>query len=129
MSSDYTPTPYPANPPALTSSAGATQATKAVSTPVAASSLSVSALPARLFSLVVQNTGAAQYVQIFDASSLPADGAVPKVSLSLAATASSGPFNFGDGIPFTRGIQVCNSSTAATKTIGSANCLFTAAIG
>lgn len=129
MASDYIPGPYPSTIISGGLGVGATQASKTVSTAAAAASLNASDKPARLFSLTVLNTGSAQYVQIFDASSLPGNGAVPKIALTIAATASSGPFNFEGGIPFTDGIQICNSSTAGTKTLGSANCLFTAAIG
>lgn len=70
------------------------------------------------------NSGSEQYIQLHDATSLPANGATPAAVIKVPATKS---FSIGcdDGIPFTNGIVVCNSSTSNTKTIGSADCYFT----
>lgn len=67
-----------------------------------------------------------QYVQVHNASALPADGAVPLVTMVVRAQSNfswqppSGKF----GKYFSAGIVVCNSTTIATKTIGAANCWF-----
>lgn len=62
-----------------------------------------------------------QYVQVFDAVSVPADGAVPVLVIYVLATENFS-LDYGDvGRNFLTGIVVCNSSTAATKTIGSAD--------
>jgi len=71
------------------------------------------------------NKGATQFIQVFDAVGVPADGAIPELIINVA----SSPWNFGAyfgsvGRWFQRGIVLCNSSTAATKTIGSADCWF-----
>jgi hypothetical protein len=66
-----------------------------------------------------------QFLQVFDASALPADASVPLLVYALSA---SSPFevNFGHTpMPMQNGIVVCNSTTGPTKTIGAANCLFT----
>lgn len=77
-----------------------------------------------LYGLVVTNTKAsAQFVQVFDASAVPADGAVPLFSKSIPATDAIG-IQWLPGRTFLTGLVVCNSSTSATKTVGSADCLF-----
>lgn len=68
----------------------------------------------------------AQYIQVFDSDTTPADGAVPDFMVLVQAT-SSFAFGFGElGYPFTNGVYICNSSTQQTKTIGSADCWFNA---
>lgn len=77
----------------------------------------------RLFHIVFTNTNAsARYVQLFDATALPADATVPTVLLGSVASGVTATFDFGFwGRLFANGIIICNSSTAATKTIGSAD--------
>lgn len=69
--------------------------------------------------------GSAQFIQIFDAAnSVPADGAIPIFAMTVA-TAANFSADFGVyGIPVTQGLVISNSSTVATKTIGSADCQF-----
>lgn len=90
-----------------------------------AASLVVSSNPARLCGLTGYNAKAsAQFIQIHDAASLPADTAVPAVVFEVAAS-SKFAIDYGTNPrEFATGIIVCNSSTQATKTIGSADCWF-----
>lgn len=71
------------------------------------------------------NKASDQYIQVFDSTSIPANGTVPKITIYAAAGM---PFGYtapvGSGRSFSTGIVVCNSSTGNTKTLGSADCLF-----
>jgi hypothetical protein len=84
-------------------------------------------VPGRLvvYGFTVYNTkGSAQFLNVFDASTLPGDTAVPLFSWPLAANAGVG-FGFTPrGRQFQTGLVLCNSSTDATKTLGSADCFF-----
>ena len=88
-------------------------------------SLVVKTVSGRLFRLFVTNNNAAtRYIQIFDATALPADGAVPNL-VAIIPAATTNILDLGIyGRPFANGIVVCNSTTLATKTIGSADSWF-----
>lgn len=77
-----------------------------------------------LYGFTVTNTkNATQFVQVFDASTVPADNAIPLFSKLLPAGDATG-FAWIPARVFLVGIVVCNSSTVDKKTIGSADCLF-----
>jgi len=84
-------------------------------------------VPGRLvvYGFTVYNSKAsAQYLTVFDASTIPADTAVPLFSWALAAHTGVGFGYQPNGRQFQTGLVLCNSSTDATKTIGSADCFF-----
>lgn len=97
-------------------------ASNATTTALAAS-LVVKASAGVLYKVTGVNTlGSTQYIQVHNATSLPADGAVPAVCIAVA-TGATFDIDFGPrGRTFSAGIVVSNSTTVATKTIGSANC-------
>ena len=102
--------------------------TKVASTAQEASHV-LKASAGKLISLVGYNNSAtAQYIQLFDSATVPADTTVPVYSFYVQGTSNFSLDNASIGIPFTTGIAVSNSSTLATKTIGSANCWFTAVV-
>ena len=83
--------------------------------------------PGTLFSITgVNSKAAAQYIQIHDSATLPADTAVPKIVLKVAASENFYYELNEIGRYFENGIVACNSSTLATKTIGSTDCWFSA---
>jgi hypothetical protein len=80
-----------------------------------------------LFGFSGFNNGATQFILVFDAAgAVPADGAVPDVVVQAPASSNFSASWERFGRSFDRGIVICNSSTIATKTIGSANCWFDA---
>lgn len=84
-----------------------------------------SAAGGSLISLTGYNSKAsAQFIQVHNSATVPANGAVPIVTFTVPAT-SNFSLNFTTPMAFGAGIVVCNSSTATTKTLGSADCFFT----
>ena len=84
-------------------------------------------LPGHLvvYGFVVYNTKASsQFLNVFDSATLPADTAVPLFSWALTANTGVGFSWAPQGREFLQGLTLCNSSTDATKTIGSADCFF-----
>jgi hypothetical protein len=79
----------------------------------------------RVLGLTVSSTrGSGQFIQIFDAISLPTTGAIPLVSVDIASATAKGVAFDPYGRWFDRGCVVSNSTTQGSLTIGSADCLF-----
>ena len=91
------------------------------------SSRVVKASPAKLYSLLGYNSGAAQHIQIHETTSLPANGVVPKLSFPVGGGLYYS-IDFGIVGADLSAITVCNSTTAATKTLGAADCSFVAVL-
>lgn len=92
-------------------------------------SLVIAASPAKLHKVTGYNSGSAQFIQLHDAASLPADTSVPDVVIAVPAT-SNFTIDFGEvGRVFGTGIVICNSSTGPTKTEGADDCWFDAQVG
>lgn len=79
--------------------------------------------PGTLYSLLVTNVStSAIYFQLFDATSAPVNGTVPRFVMIIPAS-STLPFSFDRPRPvaFTTGISWASSSTGATKTATASN--------
>ena len=101
---------------------------KKVTVAAYAASLVAASNPTGLRGITGYNSKAsAQFIQIHDAASLPADTAVPSYIIKVPAD-SNFSLDFGAAVDFNTGVVICNSSTGATKTIGSADCWITAEI-
>ena len=92
-----------------------------------AASAVIKATPGTLYSVTGYNDHtASQFIQLHDAASVPANGAVPKIVLAVGAKENFWYELKEFGRWFETGIVICNSSTCATKTVGSANCWWNA---
>lgn len=96
-------------------------------TPAPATSMNAAALTAaqhrqsacRLRTIRVTNTAAGtRYLQLHDSTAVPADGAVPLVSIPLAAGAY---YESDTPRDFINGLYACASTTQATKTLSAAD--------
>jgi hypothetical protein len=109
-------------------SAAASGATLVSSTAAEASHI-LKASAGTLISLTGYNGKvSAQFIQIHNSATVPADTAVPIYSFTVPASSNFSLDIPITGAPFTTGISVCNSSTQATKTVGTTDCWFTAVV-
>jgi len=88
----------------------------------------MSVSPTILYGISGYNSGPAQFIQLHDSASAPANGVVPVLNISVAAT-SNYSIDFGVyGMNFVNGLYVANSTTAPTLTAGAADCQFFARV-
>lgn len=87
-----------------------------------AASLVIADRESTLYGLTGYNSKlTSQFIQIHDSATLPSDGVAPVIVITVPASYNFS-FDFGHyGRTFSNGIVICNSSTAPTKTIGSAD--------
>lgn len=82
--------------------------------------------PGILYGFTVYNSKAtAQFIQVFDLDTVPADGSVPDAVFTVAGV-SNLPVQWLPGRTFLVGCVLVNSSTGPTLTTGSADCWFDA---
>lgn len=102
-----------------------TNAPSNATTTAYAASLIIKASAGTVYSITGYNSKtSAQFIQLHDSATLPADAAVPKVIFYVPAQSNFAFDLTPYGRSFAAGIVVCNSSTGPTKTIGSADCWF-----
>lgn len=110
----------------------AIRADPATGTPVSSVAYEAShvlkASPGKLISVSGFNSGPAQWIQIYNSITVPADAAVPVATYKVPAT-SNFAFEWPiTGLPCSAGISVSNSSTGPTKTIGAADVFYTGVV-
>lgn len=98
--------------------------TNATSTAYEASHV-VKASPGRVYRIdVYSSLGSAQWIQLYNSTTLPANGVAPAAIIKIATIASV-TWDFGPyGRYFSTGIVIGNSTTGPTKTIGAADTWF-----
>jgi hypothetical protein len=74
------------------------------------------------------NSGPTQFILFFNSATVPANGTTAIKVLPVGAQSNFSSEVQITGLPFATGISVSNSSTAPTKTVGSADCFFTAVV-
>lgn len=110
------------NPVPVTSAAASSSAVLNASNTVYATGKVIKASPGILYGLSGYNSGPAQFILLYDSTTIPADAAQAVVVIAVP-TMSNFFYNPGPyGRSFATGISVSNSSTAPAKTVGAADC-------
>jgi hypothetical protein len=71
------------------------------------------------------SNASAQFIQLHDSATVPANGVAPLAVFTVAAT---GNFSYVSPLKYANGLVVCNSTTGPTKTLGATDCYFTITI-
>lgn len=118
-------TAFSVNANQVPSSSSANAPTRVSSSALEASHV-IKASAGNLYTVTGYNSRtSSQFIQVFNSTTVPADTTVPIYTFIVAAQ-SNFSLDFGLlGENFSTGIAISNSSTVATKTIGSADCWFT----
>lgn len=99
--------------------------TRAVHSNGYASTLFVCSGPCVLIGFTVYSSNvAAQWVQLHDLGKVPASGANPCATFTVAATSNLGVYYGSLGRPFLTGLTIVNSTTGPTYTAGAADTYF-----
>lgn len=114
-------------PTNATASSALANGTRVSSTAYEASRV-LKASAGNLVSLFGYNSGAAGFIQLFDAATLPADGVAPVATFAVPGTANFSLDVAVLGLPFSAGIVAAFSTTGPTKTLGTASLFLTALI-
>jgi hypothetical protein len=90
-------------------------------------SLVVKTTPGTLYSVQIFST-VAGFIHVFDATSLPSNGAVPVIApIAVPAGTTAAKLDFGEiGMRFNNGIVVAKSTTGSTLTVGAADSIISA---
>jgi hypothetical protein len=92
-----------------------------------ANALVVKTGPGKLYGFTAYSSNAAaQFILVFDATAVPANGTAPAVVFTVAGTSNLGVSWADVGRTFNTGCVLANSSTGPTLTIGAADCWFDA---
>lgn len=98
---------------------------KNATSPALAKSIVAKSGCSKLFGFTATSTNvAAQFIQVFDATAVPANGTVPLLTVNVAAASSAGAYFGAIGRSFDRGIVLANSTTQGTLTLGAADTIF-----
>jgi hypothetical protein len=97
-------------------------------TTVLANALQALATKGAVHQLGGYNAGPDQFLQVHDAASAPANGAVPAITFKIFGGANFYLTRELLPMKFSNGIYICNSTTVATKTLGAADCWINAQI-
>lgn len=90
-----------------------------------ATSLVVKTGPGKLYGFTAYNSGAAQFIILFDGTSVPANGATG-VPFAVGATSNLGVAYGDTGRAFNAGCVLALSTTSPTLTLGAAEAFFDA---